>query len=324
MQQFFTTDSLIQWRDKSYTISAALKQMLLLALILTIAWWIIGYLYYTSDIKWADQQLQYLTGVQGLLHPYQAQGFFNPPWALLFSFPFNFMPFELAIILQGIVYHFALTLIVFKFSPAKMDDRSKKIAACAILLSPFIADLAVEINNDWIPAIGLLVPPAWSAPFILAKPQNAIGYYASFDWKTLMRAILIGAALTCLSFVLWGVDWPLRAYNSIQRDSLGTAFNGAPIEIFGLLPALSLGGLLMAYVLYRVHIAPARYADTERQQRDLALFAVIGGLFFVPYIAGYSLALVYALLCARVPRIMMACTVLMWLVLVPTLAAYFI
>lgn len=327
MTTFFVNNSSLEWRDKRYHISAALKQMLLLAVIITVIWWIVGLrLPFFGDMKWADQQIQYLTGIEGLFNPYEAQGFFNTPWALLFLLPFNFVPFEIAILLQGLIYHMALTIIVFKFSPAKLDDKSQKIAALAILLSPFVADFAVEINNDWIPTLGLLVPPAWSAPFILAKPQNAIGYFFSFDWKTLVRAVLIGSVTMVLSFFIWGFDWVLRAYNSIQRDSLGISFNAAPMSIegFGVLPSILVGSLLIVYVLYRVHIASKNRPISEREQRDLALYAVVGGLFFVPYIAGYSLALMYALLCAKVPRIMLAATVLLWIVLIPLLSSFFV
>ncbi len=315
MLSHFREASEIRWRGKSYTISAALKQMLVLATIISIIYWIIGLLI-PSDllpIKWGDQRDQYLTGFEGLRHPYQAPGFFNPPWTLVIMFPFNFVPFEIAVLLQGILYHCVLTIIAFKFSPATFDDKAKRLAALAILTSPFPADLILELNNDWVPAIGLLVPPVLSPIFILAKPQNAIGYFFSFEWKKLVRAVLVGSITVVLSFFIWGFDWMLRAYESIQRDSLGTPFSAAPIQLIGLVPSLLIGTLLIAYVLYRVYGKPVPQQLREQQQRDLTLFAVVGGMFFVPYIAGYSLALIYALLGAKVPRIILAFNVLLWI-----------
>lgn len=315
MLSYFREASEIQWRDKSYTISATLKQMLLLATLISIVYWVIGLLIPSDmlEVKWNDQREQYLTGIEGLIHPYEATGFFNPPWTLLIMFPFNLVPFELAVLLQGILYHCILTIIAFKFSPGNFDDKAKRLAALAILTSPFPADLILELNNDWVPALGLIVPPVLSPIFILAKPQNAIGYFFSFEWEKLVRAVLIGSVIVVLSFFIWGFDWMLRAYESIQSDSLGTAFSAAPIQLIGVMPSILIGTLLIAYVLYRVYSKPVPERLREQQQRDLTLFAVIGGLFFVPYIAGYSLAIIYALLGAKVPRIMLTFNVLLWI-----------
>lgn len=324
MPSFFTEATELKWREKTYIISAALKQMLILSTLITIIYWLIGLWLPNMPYKWGDQREQYLTGFEGLQHPYRFTGFFNPPWTLLIMFPFNFVPFEIAVLLQGILYHGILTTIAFKFTPANFDDKSKRIAALAILLSPFPADLALELNNDWVPALGLLVPPVISPIFILAKPQNAIGYFLSFRWKTLVRAVLIGSITVVLSFVIWRPDWILRAYNSIQRDSLGTNFSGAPIQLIGLIPSILIGTLLIAYVLYRVYGKPVPERLQEQQQKDLALYAVVGGLFFVPYIAGYSLALIYALLSAKVPRIMLGFNLLLWAMTIAILSIAFL
>lgn len=324
MPSFLVEATVFEWRGKTYTISAALKQMLLLSTIITFIYWLIGLWLPNITNKWSDQREQYLTGLEGLQHPYRFTGFFNPPWTLLIMFPFNFFPFEIAVLLQGILYHGILTTIAFKFTPAYFDDKSKRLAALAILLSPFPADLALELNNDWVPALGLLVPPVISPIFILAKPQNAIGYFFSFRWKTLVRAVLIGSITVVLSFFIWGFDWMLRAYNSIQRDSLGINFSGAPIQLIGLVPSLLIGTLLIAYVLYRVHGKPVPERLREQQQKDLALYAVVGGLFFVPYIAGYSLALIYALLGAKVPRIMLGFNLLLWVMVIAILSITFL
>jgi len=316
MISFFTQATEIDWRDKTYTISAALKQMLLLATVLTLIYWVIGLMIPESliPIKWSDQREQYLTGFYGLQHPYEAYGFFNPPWTLLIMLPFNFVPFEVGVLLQGILYHCVLTIIAFKFTPANFDEKNKRLAALAIITSPFMADFILELNNDWVPAIGLLMPPVLSPIFILAKPQNAIGYFFSFEWKKLVRAVLVGSATVVASFFIWGFDWPLRAYNGIQRASLGESFSAAPMKYIGVLPSILIGSLLIGYVLYRVHGKPVPERLREQQRHDLALFAIFGGFFFAPYIAGYSLALIFALLGAKVPRILLAFNVLLWIV----------
>lgn len=326
MQAVFSEPTIIEWRGKSYTISVALKQMLLLSTLITIVYWVIGLLIPSEQLpyKWSDQRDQYLTGFEGLRHPYQFTGFFNPPWTLLIMFPFNFMPVEIAVLLQGILYHGILTVIAFKFTPAHFDDKSKRIAGLAIILSPFPADLAIELNNDWVPALGLLVPSAISPLFILAKPQNAIGYFLSLRWKALVRAVLVGSSIVVLSFFIWGFDWMLRAYNSIQRDSLGVSFNAAPINIIGLIPSLLIGTTLIAYVLYRVHAQQIPEKRQIQQQKDLTIYAIGGALFFVPYIAGYSLALIYALLAAKVPRIMLGFNLLLWAMVLFILASSFL
>jgi len=326
MRLFFKETSIIHWQENSYLVSATLKQMLMLATIITILWWSIGLVRPMQEgdtIRWADQADQYLQGIEGLINPYDVPGFFNAPWAMVIMFPFNLVPFEIAILLQGILYHCVLTIIAYKFCPAHFDEKSRRLATLAILTSPFPADLALELNNDWIPALGLLVPSALSPIFILTKPQNAIGYFLAFEWKPLMRAILVGSATIILSFFIWGHDWILRAYDSIQTDSLGTDFSAAPITLIGVVPSLLIGTLIITYVLYRVHFKP-RSNDTIQHQRDMALYAIVGGFFFTPYIAGYSLALIYALLGAKVPRIMLAFNIVLWIFVLALLSLAFL
>ncbi|MEM9951259.1 MAG: hypothetical protein AAF846_06660 [Chloroflexota bacterium] len=326
LQQFLSKESSFKLGQWQIELSAILKQMLLYAIIVTIIWWIVGLTrpIGIDDTRWGDQRFIFLAGLDGVINPYSVEGYINPPWAYVFLLPFSLLPVEVAVLMQGILYHCVLMAIGFMYAPSKSTDRDKLFIGLALLTSPFFADIAVELNIDWIPAIGLLVPPSLSPIFILAKPQNALGYYLSLEWKPLMRAILVGSAVIVMSFFIWGFDWINELLLSIQNTPPGGLnFNAAPMSHIGILPSITIGLILAIGLIYNIHFSTTS-KSAQRQQRDLTLYAVVCGFFLLPYLAGYSLALIYALLVAKVPRIMLALNIILWIGIIILLIPFFI
>jgi hypothetical protein len=166
------------------------------------------------------------------------------------------------------------------------------------------------LNIDWLACLGLLVPAAWSGPFLLIKPQVALGVWISFKRRDLVRAIIVSLLTLLASLVIWG-DWITRlpGYASSQ---LHWGSNMAPLA---LLPApvavpISLGvGIALVWIAFR--------------RRDPVL-SILAWLFFVPYIKFYSLLLPLALLAVRWPRLALLISAVMWIVYGGVIARYFL
>jgi len=270
--------------------------------LLALAWWGFGLWLAENDAPihvWGDQAWVFLNRPYDILNPYDTLGFVNMPWAKLFLLPLAPLPFSVGVLAQLVIYFVVLALVFDRFSRPNMTTFWKVIGLLSALLSPLALDTAVELNIDWIVAIGLLVPPAYSAPFLLVKPQNAIGYLASFDWRTLVRWILIALITLCLSFVIWGgwiVDW----YTSWDFRPVAYLVNVAPSTIIGRIPAYVIGAILLFIAM----------------RRKDAVAGVWGGMFFLPYIASYSVLIPYTLLASRFPRITLLLTVSLWIVVI--------
>jgi hypothetical protein len=296
-----TSNTELTWRERHYTLTPAFKQAFLLAIVAGVLWWGFALSVKQSGIMmliWDDQRATFTTGY--LLRPYDAPGFINPPWAMLLLVPFSLLHFETAVLLQMTLYFVILTGIIFKFGGKKR----LLLAVIVVLFSPLALNTALEINIDWMIALGLLVPPAWSAPLLLIKPQSATGYIAGFSRRDLMRCLILALLTLLLSFIIWGNWIPLLLHN-IEVYSISPLVNLAPMAILRafLSPALgTIVSLLMGAALL--------WQAFRRHDPVLGLF---GGLFCVPYLAGYSLMLPFTLIAARYPRIAAVINMALWL-----------
>lgn len=277
--------------------TSAQTQSLIVAIVAACLWWGVGLAVRGAGLGlvWGDQHITFLKGWQLLSAPYTVPRFVNPPWASLLLYPLSFFPFDLAILLQMMIYFCLLTLIIFKFAPKEKSDAWKRAMVLVTLTCPFAFDTAIEINIDWIVCLGLIVPPAWSGLFLTVKPQNALGYVLSLPPRLIARWIGLLAGGILASFALWGF-WLIDLLHSYQRYSVAQTINVAPLSLMPLPLALSIGLVLLIYGIYK---------------RD-AVWTILAGLFFVPYIASYSILLHYALLTSRFPRAMLFISIGAW------------
>jgi hypothetical protein len=240
----------------------------------------------------------------------------NPPWAVLFLLPLQPLSLELGVLLQLIFYFVILVGLIYKFG-----GKTPFWTLLIVVTSPLALDNAVELNIDWLVGLGLLVPPAFSAPLLLIKPQNALGYLLSFKWKDAVRW-LIGLLLTILlSFALWG-NWLEAWLRQTDSKLVVQAVNMAPMHWLGVVPSILMGlGLLVAACRLPLPDA-ASHAKKSSWHRPDALLSILAGMCFVPYLAGYSLLLALTLIAIRYPRLALLISVAMWLALVATLNNY--
>lgn len=269
---------------------------LIAAEVLAVLWWAVALWLRGLDLIpiWYDQQTTFTQVGGALLTPYSVTNFVNPPWAAPLLLPFHLLPLEIAVLVQSCIYFAVVTLIVYRFGG---DWRAVMVA-----LTSFIGfDTVLELNVEWLVYVGLLVPPMWSGPLLVIKPQLAMGYWLSLSRRDLVRAIIVLLATLLVSFAIWTPFWLVdmleATRSSILRYSVNS-FNVAPMDF--LTPWVSVPiGLVLSYRAFR--------------KRDAAL-SILAWLFFVPYITLYSLLLPLALLAIKLRRLALIVNLVMWLV----------
>lgn len=278
--------------------------LLLPAVGLAVTWWLVGLAARGSELPllvWDDQKTTFVSGLHRISQPYTVAGFVNPPWALVILAPFNLLPLAGAVLAQMMLYFALLAGVIVRFGGGH-TPRRRWLALFAVLLSPLALDTALEINIDWIVALGLVLPPAYSGPFLLVKPQDATGIIFSYRWRDFVRWVGVTAAVMLASFVIWG-DWVNALIANSRQYPVSWSINLAPQAIIGLPLALLAGAALLLYAFRR---------------RD-PVVAALAGLFFVPYLASYSAMVPFTLAAARWPRVMFIVTVALWVAVITVL-----
>lgn len=265
----------------------------IVAALLALAWWGVA-LYLRGQgtlLVWNDQEVTFSRALELIGMPYALPGFANPPWALIPLIPFTFFSLPVAVLLQLTIYFIVLTALM-----QRLGGKLRHVLLA--LTSPITFFVAMELNVEWIVALGLLVPPAWSPPFLLVKPQMALGYGLVFKRRDLVRALNVTLALFIISFLLWGF-WIPDMIHSIQTYVLHRPINFAPMVFITLPGAFAVG----AFLCWR-----------GWRKRD-PVYAVIGWTFFVTYIAHYSLQLPFTMFAARHPRAALLINLVAWFAL---------
>jgi hypothetical protein len=285
------------WRILAHSSRSGLMAALSLAVGMAVFWWLVVVLVIKpAEVLpvWGDQKTGFTQVPHHLADPYEVSRFSNAPWTAIFLIPFGEFSLSLAVLLQLIVYFVSLTLLIFRYGG--------NIRTVILALTSFIAlDNAIELNIEWIICIGLLVPAALSGPFLLTKPQLALGVWMSYSRRQLIGALSVTAILLVLSGLIWP-NWPAKMQESIQQNILTDEyigqFNLAPLSLMPIPLSLTIGGLL---------------AWRGIRRRD-PIFSILAWFFFVPYIPFYSLLFYLALLGIRFPKLAWIIHVCMWVI----------
>jgi hypothetical protein len=267
-------------------------QALIFSQIMAVIWWIVAQIMRDQGaIVWYDQQHIFRRSVGFLLDPYSVGGFVHTPWIIPLLAPFSLFPLALSVLIQSGLYFALITAIIFKFK----GDRW----AVILTLTSFIALNAVlELNVDWFVLIGLVIPVAWSGPFLLLKPQLALGYYLGVPPREWLKIGMVTAVVVAISILIWGF-WFFEIAQRVPTLSIAQTFNIAPSKHFTPLISWPIGALI-AWQAFR------------RQDPPLG---VIAWFFFTPYIAPYSLVLLMAILAIRFRVVGVAVWIATWGVL---------
>jgi len=118
----------------------------------------------------------YRTATRSLLafkDPYQAEKFFNPPWALFPVIPFALLPLRI-----GNAIWAALSIYMFGFVARKLG--ASWLTTIAFITLPHTLYNLFQVNIDWMVALGIILPPQIGLFLILLKPQ--LGTFLAVYW----------------------------------------------------------------------------------------------------------------------------------------------
>jgi hypothetical protein len=164
-----------------------------------------------SETDWTPIRRGIVDIFQGQ-NPYTVDGgFFNPPWVALLLAPLAFLPEKLGANINTLIGFYVLVYVALRL-------KAHPLTAFLLMLSaPVIVSLAFS-NIDWIPALGLILPPQIGLFFLLVKPQIGVGVciywlveaYQVGGPRRVIKTFLPVTAAFVLSFAIYGM-YPLQA-----------------------------------------------------------------------------------------------------------------
>ncbi len=221
------------------------------------------------------------------LNPYSMRGFVNPAWVLLLLSPLSILPDNVG---QAVLSTMNLGTVAF----VARRLGASRIAIAFFVLAPGTLFSLVYGNLDWIPLLGLVMPPSLGLFFVLVKPQMGIGvaaYWLVEAWRQggyrqVVRVFAPVVLAFCLSFVIFG--WYLAGMTQLVNAS-------ANISVFPWL----------------VPIAPILFVASLRRRNQTLAMPV--GLCISPYFSMLSLN-AFAVAMLRSDVILVASVSVYWIV----------
>jgi hypothetical protein len=149
--------------------------------------------------------------------PYSIEGFYNPPWMLLFVLPFSWLPDQTA---QNA--YIATALIVMAYALRKIGA-STVDGILAMVSVPFVSIITFG-NVEWLILFGAILPPWLGVFFVMMKPQIGLGVfiywaieaYTRDKERGLVRLLIPLMTVTIISFLLFGF-WPIHMLGATDR-----------------------------------------------------------------------------------------------------------
>lgn len=243
--------------EKTKFFSAKISFLIILTIaIVLFAWPTVGYLHSP------DWHATFRPAALEILHgrsPYNAKGFFNPPWAAILLIPFAVLPEKV-----GWAVLVVVALGVYAYVAHKLG--ANKLTIAILLLSPPSLHGILIGNIDWLAILGIVLPP-WLGLFFLAlKPQVSVVvilYLFVAEWKRggplrVFKTFLpvgLAAALSIMIFGPWFLNIPsldkLPANDSLFPMSLplGLVLTVAAIRKNDIRYAMMASPMLAPYLL---------------------------------------------------------------------------
>lgn len=192
-----------------------------------------------------------------------------PPWVAVVLLPLGVLPHN-----WGRALLSALTFMVLVLVGRRYQLRVVKQAL--VLLSPPMFYILLHGQIDALVLGILLLPESWRLILSITKPQVSIAFLFGTPRKDWLRAVIIAAAVTVISFIVFGL-WPLELLRQPSN------FIGLGLNIWGgLWPfQVPLGLVLLLRAIER------------RDDRYL----LAASPFFMPYAATSSLIGPWLALC---------------------------
>ncbi len=236
------------------------------------------------------------------IQPYTiAHNFYNPPWTLFFLYPFGWMGekggqaalalFSIVVLIQG-----------WRFFARELHGYPKvwSLAVCLVNLHTF--DLFFRGQLDALVLLGLIFivrgiqkhqPYQLGMGWVIVsmKPTSvllllAYTVYWAYQEKYLLKAMQLPALVGGSSFLIFGLDWPLRWYETLTRVEpqtawLTTLWRAADYLNLHLLYPTIVACFIFIISIYRVvyyRMQPTRWTFS---------FLAVSSLLITPYALSY-------------------------------------
>jgi hypothetical protein len=208
--------------------------------------------------------------------PFAVIGFSNPPWAIFFL-PHALLPLRISMAINA-----SLNVVMLVIANRKFGGGLWGLVL--ILTSSYFLMLIANDNLDWLPLLGVMLPPQWGLILLSVKPQALAGIALIWVKKHGLGIFVPVLAVFAASLFLWP-GWP------IQWLSAAHALYG--VRFFPWLVPLGIVGLWLAW------------------RKDDESLAAASTCCLMPYFGLYSLAPVIAVL-GKHRKIAMALWVAGW------------
>lgn len=205
-----------------------------------------------------------LTGQNPYLVGHGQMRFFNPPWTLIPLMPLALFPPTIGYYLNMLVSLVSLLLVARHLKLGLWEF-------VCLAISPMHVQSVMDGNIEWVPLLGLLMPPPLAVLFYATKPQAGMGLiflvllkqWEKAQWRGIISALLPTVVCEIIALGLWGLP-PVPAQG-----------NWGQLSLF---PYSLLLGL------------PALFLTWKTRREDIAAFV---GPFVAPYVTfhGYLPAL---------------------------------
>jgi hypothetical protein len=163
--------------------------------------------------------LALLSGNNPYLVGQGATRFFNPAWTLVPLLPFAVLPPMMGLLLNAIT---SMAVLVGVTRRLRMSIWEFFLVA----ISPMHLQMMLYGNIEWVPLLGVLLPPPLAMVFFTTKPQATIGLilltlsnqWRKAQWKGLILTLAPTVVLFGLSTWLWGIPYLPGTNNPGQRS----------------------------------------------------------------------------------------------------------
>jgi len=218
--------------------------------------------------------------------PFSVEIYYAAPWALIPLMPFALMPY-----MVGRFFVFVLGLASFGFTAYRLG--AGRWTLMIFMMSAAVVGCLNNGNIEWMPLLGIVLPPQYGLILLAVKPQVGIGlglYWLVMIWweKGFWQMVKVFAPVTVLlmlSFSFYGL-WPLRFDQTLAWSVDNTSFG---------LQGLFLGGVALAWAI--------------RNRNEKA--ALASGPFFSPYVLQFTWGAALVPLLDK-PVELLAAVVLLW------------
>ena len=246
-------------------------------------------------IDWHDTFRPAARNLLSLQNPYSVEGFYYPVWCLFPLLPIAWLPESI-----GRAIHVLMSLAGFGYVAYRLG--AQPLALAAFLVSPPVLHCLLNANIDWMPLLGVVLPPQAGLFLLVIKPQVGfvVGLFWLVEawrkgrWREVLRVFWPATLALLATFAIFGL-WPLRFAHTLsfwwnaslwpESIPVGVALLVAALRRRRMEYALAASPCLSPYVLFHSWCG-ALVALVASQAEFLAAVAGLWALVIIRAVSG--------------------------------------